>query len=195
MTMRMRGRKAFNARQVILGLVLLCGAGVCAAADPRGEALSGAARCRSIADDRTFLDCVYGAMQPLRAELGLAPAPPAQTRLVPPAAAARAAPASASSASRAAPPRGEGLLGGVFGSGTVEVAPQRMTEFHFDRNGFFSVTLADGAVWKQLDGDSARAHWHGRPSDLVATVRSGAFGAHVLQVRGEAAIYKVIRVR
>jgi hypothetical protein len=194
MTMRTTGQQVFNARWAILGLVLLCAAPVAAAADPRGDALAGAARCRSIADDRMFLDCVYGAMQPLRAELGLPPAPPAQIRLVPPATAAMPVPP-ASSVSRAAAPRGEGLLGSMFGSGKVEVSPQRMTDFRFDRNGFFTVTLADGAVWKQLDGDSARAHWRGKPANLVATVRSGAFGAHVLQVRGEAAIYKVIRVR
>ena len=32
-------------------------------------------------------------------------------------------------------------------------------------------------------------------SDLAVTIRSGAFGAHVLQLRGESALYKVTRIR
>ena len=97
--------------------------------------------------------------------------------------------------SRAAPPpRNDSTTGGLFG-GKTEVPPQRMAGFDIDRNGFFTVTLADGAVWKQLDGDTARAHWRGPPAELVVTIRTGAFGAHVLQVRGQAATYKVIRQR
>jgi len=191
MTYAAAGKQAKGVRQTLLGLVLLCAAAAPALADPRSDALAGAARCQSIGDDRVFLNCLYGAMQPLRAELGLAPAPPAQTMLVPPA----TLPMTPQPARRAAPPRGEGMLGGLFGSGRSEVAPQRLAAFSFDTKGFFTVTLADGSVWKQLDGDSARAHWHGQPSDLVATIRAGAFGAHVLQLRGQSAIFKVTRLR
>jgi hypothetical protein len=191
-----------KAWRVLLGLALFCAAPVCAFADPRAEAMAGVARCQAIADDRVFLNCLYGAMQPLRMQLGLPPAPPAQTRLVPPAsapmlppvAAARSSRPAPAMASRAASPR-EGLVADVFGSGRIEVSPQRMSDFQFDRNGFFTVTLADGAVWKQLDGDSARAHWRGSPANLIVTVQAGAFGAHVLKVRGESATYKVIRLR
>jgi len=55
-----------------------------AVADPRTDVLSTAASCNAIADYRVWLDCYYGAAQSMRALLGLAPAPPAQTRLVPP---------------------------------------------------------------------------------------------------------------
>ena len=44
----------------------------------------GISRCGGIADDRTWLDCVYGAAQPMRAQLGLPPAPASQQELVPP---------------------------------------------------------------------------------------------------------------
>src|ERR1700722_5045620 len=54
-------------------------------AGPREDMMAGAARCAGIADDRTFLDCYYGAAQPLRARLGLPPAPSSQQMLVPPA--------------------------------------------------------------------------------------------------------------
>src|SRR5438270_12225395 len=66
-----------------LALLFLCLA-TPVAADPRTDVLSTAARCNAIADYRVWLDCYYGAAQSLRALLGLAPAPPAQTRLVPP---------------------------------------------------------------------------------------------------------------
>jgi hypothetical protein len=37
--------------------------------------------CAAIGDSRQWLDCYYGAAQPVRAELGMAPAPAAQVRL------------------------------------------------------------------------------------------------------------------
>ena len=57
-----------------------------AQARPRDEALSGAFRCASVPDSRQWLDCYYGAAQPVRAALGLAPALAGQVKLaaVPP---------------------------------------------------------------------------------------------------------------
>jgi hypothetical protein len=52
-----------------------------AEARPRDEALSGAFRCAVIADSRQWLDCYYGAAQPVRASLGLPPALGAQVKL------------------------------------------------------------------------------------------------------------------
>src|SRR5688572_29791211 len=72
-------------RRVLLisGLVML--ASLPAFAEPtRDEVMAGAARCDGIADNRVWLDCFYGSAQPMRALLNLAPANPAQVRLVPP---------------------------------------------------------------------------------------------------------------
>lgn len=52
-----------------------------AAARPRDDALAGAFRCAVIGEARAWLDCYYGAAQPVRAGLGLAPALAAQLRL------------------------------------------------------------------------------------------------------------------
>lgn len=52
-----------------------------AAARPRDDALAGAFRCAVIGEARQWLDCYYGAAQPVRAGLGLAPALAAQMRL------------------------------------------------------------------------------------------------------------------
>src|ERR1700761_1703367 len=76
-----------------------------ALADPtRDEVMSGAARCAGIADNRTWLDCFYGSAQPMRAILGLAPAPPGQIKLVPPPGAAYLGPEVPRSAAPVAPP-------------------------------------------------------------------------------------------
>src|SRR5438552_8015706 len=52
-----------------------------AQARPRDDALSGAFRCAAIGDSRTWLDCYYGAAQPVRAALGMSPALVAQIKL------------------------------------------------------------------------------------------------------------------
>src|ERR1700722_19070476 len=61
-------------------------------AGPRDDVLYGISRCGGIANDRTWLDCVYGAAQPMRARLGLPPAPASQQALVPPPIPGQAAP-------------------------------------------------------------------------------------------------------
>ena len=69
-------------------LVPVCaGLAAPAQARPRDEALSGAFRCAVIADSHQWLDCYYGAAQPVRAALGMPPALPAQVKMaaVPPA--------------------------------------------------------------------------------------------------------------
>jgi hypothetical protein len=53
-----------------------------AVARPRDEVMSGAFRCAAIGDQRTWLDCYYGAAQPARAALSMSPALAAQARLV-----------------------------------------------------------------------------------------------------------------
>ncbi len=52
-----------------------------AEARPRDDALAGGFRCAAIADSRQWLDCYYGAAQPVRAALGLGPALAAQVKL------------------------------------------------------------------------------------------------------------------
>jgi hypothetical protein len=173
---------------------LLCLVSLPAAADPRSDALAGISRCGGIADDRILLDCIYGAAQPLRAELGLPPAPAFQTSLVPPVGPG-AASAPRPAIARAASPHSEGFFGGILGSGKATAPAQRMASYTFDSHGIFSVTLSDGEVWRQVEGDSNFAHWRGPASNYVAIVRSGAFGSSNLQVQGQSTTFKVERVR
>jgi hypothetical protein len=50
-------------------------------ARPRDEVMAAAYRCAGIANSRQWLDCYYGVAQPIRAELGLPPAPQQQMAL------------------------------------------------------------------------------------------------------------------
>ena len=176
-----------------------------ALAGPREDSLAGVSRCAALPDDRTFLDCVYGAMQPMRAQLGLQPAPPAQQRLVPPAyqtaprytppPSAQVAPVPAPF--QPAPPvqsasanDGGGVLSGMFSSGAL-----RMASYTFDRRGLFTVTLSDGSVWRQDANDTNFAHFAGNASDYPVNLHSTDTGKARMDVRGEDGTFLVERIR
>ena len=154
----------------------------------RDEALARASRCYVIADDRNWLDCFYGAAQPVRAQLGLAPAP--QAALVP------SGPPNEEETIGNTPPRGSskrgGMLSGLFGKPGVLVKSP-MANYKFDPYGIFTVTLANGQVWQQLSGDTSYARWKGPASKYVVTVQHGALGSFRLSVPGEGRSYKVSR--
>src|ERR1700744_5992151 len=102
--------------RIMIALVMLAALGGTAEADTRGDVLSGISRCSAIADDHTWLNCIYGAAQPMRGQLGLPPAPPSQTSLVP--AAAPASPRFSSVAPAApasAPKESDGFFSRILG--------------------------------------------------------------------------------
>jgi len=158
-----------------------------ALAGPREDALAGISRCSALSDDRQFLNCLYGAAQPLRASLGLSPAPASQTRLVPPVAGTPRA------AGLAPQPKPVGGLANALGS---DPTANWMETFSFDRSGLFTVTFSNGQVWRQDASDTARAHWSGRASDYSIRLSvDGGGRSGVLMVRGDAAPYQVHRLR
>ena len=140
----------------IAKLVLLCGlvmavAASKASADTRDDVLSAISRCNVIHDNKVWLDCVYGAQQPMRALLGLPPAPEYQQRLVPspgvvpqPAVIAPPpAPVSAAPARTASQPvrRGRaGFFGNLFGA-NPPVADSRMASELLTRSRSATLTL------------------------------------------------------
>jgi len=113
----------------------------------RDAVISAAARCGSVAAERPWLDCYYAAANPVRGLLGLAPV--AGPALLP------------------APPvrKDKGFLADTFGKPEVKDAG-RVMAYKFDANGFFTVTLANGEVWRQVDGDTTYAHWFKKPENL-----------------------------
>ena len=101
----MTGNGSWIRQKLILGAVMVAGATLsgCNAVDrmfddspapppamaaaahvsPRDAVRARSMRCDAIKDERTWLDCYYGAAQPVRADLGLPPTPASQQALVP----------------------------------------------------------------------------------------------------------------
>lgn len=148
--------------------------------DARDAVIAAAARCGSVADERPWLDCYYAAANPVRKLLGLAPTTVTST-------------ASAKILPLPATHREPDLLGHVGGK-PVTVSVSRMVSYHFDRNGIFTLTLENGEVWQQLNGDSHVARWTKNPKGYVVTISTGAFKSFNLTVSGTVASYKVKRI-
>src|SRR5436190_11346506 len=70
-------------KSLILAVSMLWQAAPAMAEPTRDAVMDAAQRCAGIPDNRVWLDCFYGSAQPMRAALGLSPAPESQTRLVP----------------------------------------------------------------------------------------------------------------
>ncbi len=181
----------------LMALVLAVSLTSPALADPHEETLAGISRCASISDGRTFLDCIYGAAQPMRASLGLPPAPRSQTSLVPPPP-GRTGSSEGTASSHAAAlaashpqPEGSGLFGQIFGDGRPAL---HMASYAFDSHGMFTVTLSDGEVWEQIAGDTNFANWRGPAANYIVTLIDTSAGAR-MDVKGEPGPYAVQRLR
>jgi len=166
-------------KTIILGAMLAASP---ALAGPREDMMAGISRCTGIADDRTFLNCVYGAAQPLRAQLGLPPAPDAQQRLVPQAVAAPQVPPR----STPAPQRPSRL--------PESAIRERLETFTFDRRGLFIIMLGNGEQYRQDPSDTQRAQWAGRASDYVVRVLKNSPNSAQMSVMGDPNIYRMVRV-
>jgi hypothetical protein len=171
--------------------VLLLAAPVAAHADPiRDQVVNGVLRCDQIADNRAWLDCFYGSAQPMRASLGLSPAP--QARMVPPptpgAPVRRIAPAPP-------PPQPKQSLWSAFIGNTAPPAVDMpMASYDFGRGRTFTVTLQDGQVYQQKSLDTVRANWRGAPASYRVTVTRAPDG-YMLRVKGETGtVYHVTRL-
>ena len=175
--------------------------GLTARADTRDDVLAGIARCGVIHDNRVWMDCVYGAQQPMRALLGLPPAPEYQQRLVPPAGmpqpAMVAPPMTASaSATRPAPVRRgrAGFFGNLLGE-NPPVAVARMANYSFEKSGAFVVELDNGQKWRQTDVEAGTANWNRSASSYQVTITQGAFGAYSLRVADSPRVFRVERAK
>lgn len=164
-------------------------------ADTRDDVVQGILRCAAIKDDRTWLDCTYGAQQPMRAKLGLPSAPDFQQRLVPPAASSgTASPPSASvltdQEQRATPTRQpKPSISRVIAGTAAPVTVSTAATVAYDTAGLFVVTLQNGQVWHQRNYN-ARAR-EVKPGVSVA-IRPGALWSYNLQVNN-GPVFKVER--
>jgi hypothetical protein len=187
-------------RQMIFAAVAVGGAlapGL-ALADAREDVVSGLTRCASLSDDRQWLDCYYGAAQPMRAWLGLSPAPQSQLKLLQTQPQPTALPATVSRAAvRSGPPpmpRKSGIMDVFGGDDVVNNAP--IQSFVVKNDGFV-ITLPDGQVWKQTDDDAAKhpVSWRQPATSMRVTISQGAMHSFNLVVNDENLHHKVRRVR
>jgi len=150
----------------------------------RDEVMASAGHCGSLADERQWLSCYYAAAVPVRAVLGLS---------VPAAAPQSVAQPTSKPPSPSSPPRRPGAMAEFFGVSSINIV-SRMESYSFDYYGNFTVTLANGQVWRQLEGDSSTAHWRKPASSYAVSITGGAFGSYNFAVKGSPGKFKVRRV-
>jgi hypothetical protein len=155
----------------------------------RDIVMSQASGCAGIEDDRRWLDCYYGAAQPVRALLGLAPAP--QARSYPQLGTDTAAVSSVSGAD-------EFGLSASARRGPARPVPDRivsrLADIKFDRYGVFTMTLANGQVWRQIEGDTAHASLKPPVNRYTVQIKHGFFGSYNLTIAGVPGLFRVLRV-
>jgi hypothetical protein len=173
-------------------------------ADAREDVVNGMTRCASLTDDRQWLDCYYGAAQPMRAWLGLPPVPQSQLKLLQQTSQPSAPAAGVilpATVTRAAvrtgpppPPRRSGLLDVFGGSDVVNNAP--IQSYQVTGRGF-TVTLPDGQTWKQTDEDASKfpVNWSQPASSMRVTITQGALHTFNLVMGDETQHHKVTRIR
>jgi hypothetical protein len=163
----------------------------------RDDVMSEAARCIRAGGDRQWLDCYYGASQPMRARLGLSALPHAAGQ---PAIAASAAPVAAARAAPSGPPpmpRNPGLFSGMFHDPSPIVRSAPVKSVTFDRKGAFTLVLADNQVWKQSEEDAIYhpAKWRDAGAGMLVSIAPSNMNTFNLSVEGSERYYKVHRVR
>ena len=164
-------------------------------ADTRQDIMAGIERCGVINDNKVWLDCVYGAIQPMRAQLGLQPAPEFQQRLVPPAQTVYAAPPPPARAAGAAsrPRKKPGFFDNLLNAPPVAVG--KMASYRYEKNGAFVVALENGQQWRQTDTTGGTVSWNKAPASYTVTITEGAFGSYSLRTSDNPRTYKVEPVK
>lgn len=163
--------------------------------DPRlrDDVMSAVLRCYAVPEDRQWLDCFYGAAQPVRTHLGLSPGPQAPAMNI-------SAPVDQPMVQNPMP---DAMAQDQFGlaaaprpmARNVDHITARMTAYDFTRFKIFTVTLSNGQIWRQLSGDITYAHWDKPPASYMVTISRGAFGSFNLQVKGLPSVFKVARLK
>ncbi len=162
--------------------------------DTRDDVYAAAQRCRILQDDRGWLECIYGAQQPMRAKLGLPPATEVQQRLVPlaglspaMAAAPQRIPPSSQPQPSVQPHRRASLMQILTGS-APPVAVSALASVQYNSQEAFVATLQNGQVWRQVNALGERA-----PLKVGArvTITPGALGSYNLKAHGASRAYKV----
>jgi hypothetical protein len=165
-----------------------------AMAGPREDVYSASVRCAAIKDDRSWLECYYGAAQPMRGQLQLPAAPVSQTSLIPP---AIAAPVARQQAPNPMPQK-EGPIGRTMdflAGGDIVLSHAPIQSYEGGGPGGFTVILANGQVWKQSDDQARLVKWRGAPETHQVSIWKGGLNTFNLGFDDETDRYKVRRLK
>lgn len=184
--------------------LVFAGIGFSALAAPRDDVLEALGKCAAIADNAARLSC-YDQLAP-RVKDALN-TPPAQLDRPP---------------SKEEQESWFGFsLSDLFGSGEAATKPEdfgkertdearqqrevaeqevssitgNVTEYSFTLTGRFIVFLDNGQVWKQIQGDSEKAHFMRIATKNKVTISRGILGSYNLTINDSAKVFKVSRVK
>lgn len=183
-----------------------------ALAAPRDDVLAAMGKCAALTDDKARLDCYDSVAPRLRDALNAPPetishpptkeeqqswfgfnlgslfgTSPAQ-QTTPQQFGSDQVPAPAAPAAGAAPdsaPMPE----------QIESITAKLTEYSFNPFGKFIIFLDNGQVWRQLQGDSGKAHFDQPAESNTVTIERGGIGSYNLLINHSNKVYKVTRVK
>jgi len=94
-------------------------------------------------------------------------------------------------------PRSVGLFAGMFDDVKPIVRNMPMQSYTLNKTGAFTVTLADGQVWRQADEDQVYhpARWRKEAPQMLVTIAPAAMHTFNMKVEGETKSYKVRRIK
>ncbi len=75
----------------------------------------------------------------------------------------------------------------------LERITAKVTEYSYTPFGKFVIFLDNGQIWRQVEGDSDKADFHG--SDISVTISRAALGSYSLTIGDSSKTYKVKRVK
>ena len=176
-------------------------------ADPREDLLQAMGKCASVTDDKARLACYDAAAPHLRdvlntppGTLSTAPTPEEQkswfgfnldslfgssapaSQTMPQQFGAERTPQVQQKAAEQAPHEVDSISAGV-------------TEYSFTFDKKFIVFLDNGQVWRQLQGDTALAHFNHQPTDNKVTIERGFMGSYNLTINDGEETFKVTRLK
>ncbi len=77
----------------------------------------------------------------------------------------------------------------------IDSIASQVTDVSFTPFGKFIVFLANGQVWRQLQGEADRAYFRSNPKDNTVTISRGFLGSYNLKLNDSAKVFKVTRVK
>jgi len=188
---------------------------VAALADPRQDLIDGMAKCAGVNDGAQRLAC-YDALNPSLKAAQSEPPPPAAAAPAAPPAMTAAAPPPADNRSWYDPSRIFGVSPNAqttpqqFGSENLAApapkpgevaAPQALdsitanvSDYSFNSSGHFILVLENGQIWRQLQGDTDRAHFDKHGTNTV-TISRGMIGSYNLTIGDSVKTFKVERLK